>query len=292
MDLSGEYGTLAIGHEGESSVTTCCSLIRLMALPEEGVVISIQANTAATDHPYDTYNSQVVRLTQVLRGCGSGMSPDAVSAREGPTQLPAALMLQCLVLSPAAEAPTNGLTAASRWRMRRLIVASGTKGMKVTVWVWDEIKTIGQYFVALLDDLGYRANLKLHRISPHFRGFLTRDSRAQIGFVGWFADYPAPSGFIESTLTCDSFVPNDRFQANYSQFWDPEIDSLIAEAKDLQVSDPAAARRLWARIDAATSSRFSITDGLKSCRLESATISTTRCGGFPSITCGSDSPTV
>ena len=72
MDLSSEYGTLAIGHEGESSVTTCCSLIRLVALPEEGVVISVQANTAATTHPYDTYNSQVVRLTQVLRDAARG----------------------------------------------------------------------------------------------------------------------------------------------------------------------------------------------------------------------------
>ena len=72
MDLSSEYGTLAVGHEGESSVTTCCSLIRLVALPEEGVVISVQANTATTDHPYDTYNSQLVRLTQVLRDAARG----------------------------------------------------------------------------------------------------------------------------------------------------------------------------------------------------------------------------
>lgn len=72
MDLSGEYGTLAVGHEGESSVTTCCSVIRLVALPEEGVVISVQANTAPTDHPYATYNSQVVRLTQILRDAARG----------------------------------------------------------------------------------------------------------------------------------------------------------------------------------------------------------------------------
>ena len=72
MDLSSEYGTLAVGHEGESSVTTCCSLIRLVALPEEAVVISVQASTAATDHPYETYNSQVVRLTQVLRDAARG----------------------------------------------------------------------------------------------------------------------------------------------------------------------------------------------------------------------------
>jgi CubicO group peptidase (beta-lactamase class C family) len=67
MDLSSAYGTLAVGHEGESSVTTCCSLIELVALPEEGVVVSVQVDTAATDRPYDTYNSQVVRLTQILR---------------------------------------------------------------------------------------------------------------------------------------------------------------------------------------------------------------------------------
>lgn len=72
MDLSSEYGTLAVGHEGESSVTTCCSLIRIVALPEEGVVISVQANTAATAHPYDAYNSRVVRLTQVLRDAARG----------------------------------------------------------------------------------------------------------------------------------------------------------------------------------------------------------------------------
>jgi hypothetical protein len=72
MNFSSNYGTLAVGHEGESSVTTCCSLIRLVALPEEGVVISVQAITAPTGHPYDTYNSQVVRLTYALRNTARG----------------------------------------------------------------------------------------------------------------------------------------------------------------------------------------------------------------------------
>lgn len=72
MDLSSDYGTLAVGHEGESSVTTCCSLIRLVALPESGVVVSVQAHTPPTDHPYDSYNSQVVRLTQVLEEAALG----------------------------------------------------------------------------------------------------------------------------------------------------------------------------------------------------------------------------
>ena len=72
MDLSSDYATLAVGHEGESSVTTCCSVIRLVALPEEGVVISVQADTPPTNHPYDSFNSEVVRLTQVLRDAARG----------------------------------------------------------------------------------------------------------------------------------------------------------------------------------------------------------------------------
>jgi CubicO group peptidase (beta-lactamase class C family) len=64
MDLSHSYGTLAVGHEGESSVTTCCSSIRLVALPEEGMVISVQANTAGAESS-DPY-SQVGLLTQAL----------------------------------------------------------------------------------------------------------------------------------------------------------------------------------------------------------------------------------
>jgi hypothetical protein len=72
MDFSSEYATLAVGHEGSSSAAQCCSLIRLVAMPEEGVVVSVQANTAPTDHPYDSYNGQVVRLTQVLKDTALG----------------------------------------------------------------------------------------------------------------------------------------------------------------------------------------------------------------------------
>jgi CubicO group peptidase (beta-lactamase class C family) len=72
MDLSSEYGALAVGHEGSSSAATCCSLIRLVALPGEGLVISVQANTEATNQPYDTYNHELVRLTEVLRDAARG----------------------------------------------------------------------------------------------------------------------------------------------------------------------------------------------------------------------------
>jgi D-alanyl-D-alanine carboxypeptidase len=71
MDFSAQYGALAVGHQGLSSVTTCCSAIIVMALPEEGVVIAVQANTVGTNPSIDT-NSQVDRLARALRDAARG----------------------------------------------------------------------------------------------------------------------------------------------------------------------------------------------------------------------------
>jgi CubicO group peptidase (beta-lactamase class C family) len=65
FDFSAYYGTPAVGHEGEGSAASCCSSILLVALPEEGVVVSVQANTAgtSTSDPF----SYVQLLTQLVR---------------------------------------------------------------------------------------------------------------------------------------------------------------------------------------------------------------------------------
>ncbi len=68
MDFSADYGTLAVGHDGASSTTTCCAAIRLVALPEEGLVISVQANGGTTS-PW----GKVVRSTKVLRNVLLGL---------------------------------------------------------------------------------------------------------------------------------------------------------------------------------------------------------------------------
>jgi hypothetical protein len=61
MDLSDS--SLGVGHTGISSPTTCCSEIVLAALPEEGVVISVQASAPTLADPF----TEVTRLTQLLR---------------------------------------------------------------------------------------------------------------------------------------------------------------------------------------------------------------------------------
>ena len=65
MDFSRLYGELAVGHQGLSSPPTCCSAIVLVALPAEGIVISVQADTTGTPAAVDT-NSKVDRLAVEL----------------------------------------------------------------------------------------------------------------------------------------------------------------------------------------------------------------------------------
>jgi peptide/nickel transport system substrate-binding protein len=174
--------------------------------------------------------------------------------------------LTCQVLPPTLTSYepycpyTSNPTPDGEWsapdvnKARRLIAESDTKGMKVTVWVpaFPLIPELGEYFVSLLGDLGYKVKLKVIDDFPsYFDRINDSATGAQIAFNGWYADYPAPSSFIVPTLTCDAFVPNDALNTNISAFCDPRIDSMIADASDLQVTDPPAARRLWARIDAA-----------------------------------------
>ena len=70
----------------------------------------------------------------------------------------------------------------------------------------------------------------------------------QIGISGWGADYPSASDFF-SGFTCASYSPNPVANSNYAAFCDHRVDAEIERARTLQTEDPAAASRLWARID-------------------------------------------
>jgi YVTN family beta-propeller protein len=137
-------------------------------------------------------------------------------------------------------------------RARALVEDSGTKGTEVQVWA----TTPGflqpkqnRYVLSILKALGYRSSLKL--IDPEIYVSTVSDSRtkAQIGALGWGADYPAASTFINSTLSCASFRPASPQNLNAAQFCDRQIDARIQEALKAQVEDPEVAGPLWAKID-------------------------------------------
>jgi D-alanyl-D-alanine carboxypeptidase len=65
FDFSRLFGAVAVGHDGESSVTTCCSVIKLAALPAEGIVISVQADTGSSISDRDYFRA-LDALTRTL----------------------------------------------------------------------------------------------------------------------------------------------------------------------------------------------------------------------------------
>jgi YVTN family beta-propeller protein len=147
-----------------------------------------------------------------------------------------------------------GTSADGPWKApdlakaRALVAASGTRGMRVTFWSWAPQASLGAYAVRLLRSLGYRASLKVLSRTRYYSVADDPRTRAQIGFLGWTSDYPAPSGFFDELLTCASLVPGPG-NSNASEFCDPRVDHEIEQARAAQGTSPGAARRLWERAE-------------------------------------------
>jgi ABC-type transport system substrate-binding protein len=122
----------------------------------------------------------------------------------------------------------------------RLAHESGTTGVPVTVWNCGE-KPLGAYLVSLLRRLGYRAAVR-DLSCDQFSGLPTATIRKiQMGPSGWGADFPTASDFFLPIFTCHS--PGNVLYCN------PQVDKLASEAQAAQLTDPAAARKLWEQVD-------------------------------------------
>lgn len=147
-------------------------------------------------------------------------------------------------LDPSSNGGYNGPDLA---KARRLVAASGTKGQSISVWFYDIPigRRDGGYLVSVLRELGYNARL---RLVPTSTGLTWRPNR-QIGVGGWEADYPAANDFFAPLFTCRSYTPREVSTTNMSEFCNRLIDAQVAQAGDLETTNPPAASRLWATID-------------------------------------------
>jgi YVTN family beta-propeller protein len=137
--------------------------------------------------------------------------------------------------------PTGEWTAPDVAKAQRLIMASGTKGQKVTVWTWPDFGKEGRYAVSLLRRLGYRAQLKeLKDIDVYFHTILDPKTRPQSGIMGWFG-MQYGSGAID-TLKCG-------YSGNPARFCDRRIDTEAARSLKVFATDPETGARMWARLD-------------------------------------------
>ena len=138
-------------------------------------------------------------------------------------------------------------------RATRLVAASGTRGTRVVVWNATPSPSGGiaetRVAVATLRKLGYRASLRLLPESTYFTSTGDSRNRAQVVDGGWSADYASASDFI-GKLTCGKFIARDGVDTtDESEFCNARFDRQVESAASLQATRPAAADRLWSRLD-------------------------------------------
>jgi peptide/nickel transport system substrate-binding protein len=74
--------------------------------------------------------------------------------------------------------------------------------------------------------------------------------KIQIGLANFGSDFPSPSTFFLSALSCLSASQGPATN-NFAQFCNPGVDKLSSQAQAAELTDPAAARARWARVDQA-----------------------------------------
>ena len=126
----------------------------------------------------------------------------------------------------------------------RLAHQSGPTNVPVTVWFWGvhpSARRFGTYVVELLRQLGYRATLRYFSYQQFFALPPATVSKMQVAFTSFGADFPTASDYFFANLSCS--IPNP------SQYCNPHADELARQAQAAQLTDPAAARKLWAQVD-------------------------------------------
>ncbi|HEU0303041.1 MAG TPA: ABC transporter substrate-binding protein, partial [Gaiellaceae bacterium] len=192
---------------------------------------------------------------RVRRAIGYAFDSEAYVEEAGRQYAPA-----CRILPPGFPAyqpvcPYATGRVSRLARARQLVRAAGESGTRVTVWVPAPHAERGRYLASILRLIDFRADVHVvpldpkTGVAPYFEAVGDSRTRAQMGFGGWFADYPSVSGFLPPILSCDAFQPANPLNSNLSGFCNPAIDRKMARATELQAQDAPAATLLWQEVE-------------------------------------------
>jgi peptide/nickel transport system substrate-binding protein len=147
--------------------------------------------------------------------------------------------------------PGTKWTAPDLAKAKALVKASGTAGaaVKVNTDTNTVDKALGEYFVGLLNQLGYKATLQA--LSPDLQYPYVQNSKNKVPFAfsSWYQDYPAASDFLNILLGCGSFHPNSNSSPNIAEFCNKGIQAQMDKALKVGITDPEAANTIWAGVD-------------------------------------------
>lgn len=129
-------------------------------------------------------------------------------------------------------------------KARRLVGASGTRGMPVVVWSARSVESVMLPIVSALTALGYRARLRVVEDSQWSDVVPSRLDQIQALPFAWVADYPAAGDMIEPLFSCRS-----GREENPLRFCDAAVEKAIERALNLDATDPRTANDHWSKVD-------------------------------------------
>jgi peptide/nickel transport system substrate-binding protein len=234
-----------------------------MADPVPGKLLpSLRVRRAAQVHSYPRPDTEWLQINarqppfddlRVRRALNLAIDREALAAIQGgpDTATPTCQLLPPGLAGYRRYCPyTQDVSADGTWtapdlaRARRLVAASGTRGMLVTVWGWTDDPyfphATTQRIAATLRRLGYRTRIR--SVSHDFLDDAPARVFADMTVipVGWL-DFSA-YGFFAPWLSC-------RGAHAHGWFCDPRIDRDMRRASAVEAIQPRRAARLWAQID-------------------------------------------
>ena len=184
---------------------------------------------------------------RVRRAVNDAFDRQAYEDLQGPGYAPTCQILPPDYPSYRRTCPYESGGPAAVAAARRVVRSAGLSRTRVTVWMPSAGVKQGQFMVHLLESIGLRARLQVVDITKgigvYFGKISDPDTRAQIGYTGWLADYPSVTGFMPPILSCPSH--------NVSKFCDRAVDRLFERAEAAEAKNPAAATALWQRAERA-----------------------------------------
>lgn len=133
-------------------------------------------------------------------------------------------------------------------KAKQLVQDAGVAGMAVTVYASsrETSQKQGEYGTDVLNQMGFKAKLKVLDPSVYFTTIGNQRTKAQFGVANWFQDYPHPLNWFDVLLNGNRIT--EERNNNYSNADVSEINAKIEELKKVpELNDDVNAQ--WAEVD-------------------------------------------
>lgn len=133
-------------------------------------------------------------------------------------------------------------------RARALVRAAGADGAQVKVWGPAEqpFANLATYVASTLDAIGLKASIATVQPTTYDTIIGNQSTHAQIGYGGWWADYPNPIDWFDTLLNGEHITQTHN--NNYANANDPRINHQIDRLRGA-ASLTEAVNAAWAGVD-------------------------------------------